>query len=431
MSIGKMYNLGKKLFPICRSITGNGNRKTLRIIKKYLPKLKIHEVRSGSKVFDWKVPPEWNIKEAYVLDKFNRKIIDFKNNNLHLVGYSIPINKNISKKELFSHIHTLPKQPKAIPYVTSYYKKNWGFCISYKEKIFFKKKYKNNDKFKVVINSSLKKSGKLTYADLVIPGKSKQEILISTYICHPSMANNELSGLLVSTALAKYFSSKKNQKTLRFIFVPETIGSITYLSKNLNILKEKVIAGYNLSCIGDERKYSYLSSKYGNTISDKSVKKAFKNLKIKYISHSFLQRGSDERQYNSPGIDLPIASIFRTKYGEYPEYHTSLDNFNVVTKKGLQGGYKVVKEAVDIIMKNTYPKSVFLCEPQMSKRGLYPYLSKFDKGKNKFTSKNYLNFLQYADGTNDLNDISKYIKFSFGKTYRIFKLMLKSKLIKS
>ena len=245
------------------------------------------------------------------------------------------------------------------------------------------------------------------------------------------MANNELSGPLVSAALAKHFSSTKlNKKTLRFIFIPETIGSITYLSKNLKNLKKNVIAGFNLSCIGDERQYSYLPTKYRNTISDKSVLKAFNNLKIKYITYPFLERGSDERQYNSPGVDLPIASIFRTKYGEYPEYHTSLDNFNVVTKKGLRGGYSVVKKTIDIIMRNEFPKNIFLCEPQLSKRGLYPYLSKFQKKRYKSIEIKYLNFLQYADGTNDLNDISNYIRIPLRETYKIFKLMLKSRIIK-
>ena len=447
MSMNGIHNLGKKLFPICRSITGNGVRETLKIIKKHLPKLKIHEIKSGTKVFDWKVPSEWNIKDAYVLDKFGQKIINFKKNNLHLVGYSIPINKKIKKKELFLHIHTVPEQPKAIPYVTSYYKKYWGFCISHKEKKFLYKKYKNNDEFKVVVKSFLKEKGKLTYADLVIPGESKKEIMISTNICHPSMANNELSGPLVAIALAKYFMSLKlNKKTLRFIFIPETIGSIVYLKKNLKKLKNNVIAGYNISCIGDERQYSYLPTKYGKSLSDQAAKKAFQNLNVKYITYSFLQRGSDERQYNSPGIDLPIASIFRTKYGEYPEYHTSLDNFNLVTEKGLRGGYNIVKKAIDILMKSEdenkfekkvykrlkkpFPKNKFLCEPQLAKRGLYPHISKFDNSKSKFTTRNFLNFLQYADGSNNLTNISNYIKISLDETCKIFKLMLKYNLIK-
>tara|TARA_Y100000590_G_scaffold181751_1_gene207096 strand:- start:320 stop:1621 length:1302 start_codon:yes stop_codon:yes gene_type:complete len=429
----KYLKLGKRLFPICRSITGNGVRTTLKILKEFIPKLKIYEVKSGTKVFDWEVPPEWNIKDAYVKDYNGNKIIDFQRNNLHLVSYSIPINKQLTKKELFNHIHT-HKIPNAIPYLTSYYKKYWGFCISKKQKKIFDKKYKHNDLFEVKINSSLNKKGSLTYGELIIPGKSKQEILISTYICHPSMANNELSGPLVSTALARYFSSNKvHPKTLRFLFIPETIGAITYLNRNLNKLKKNVIAGYNLSCIGDERQYSFIPTKYGNTLSDRAAIKAFKDLNLKFQTYSFLKRGSDERQFNSPGINLPIASLMRTKYASYPEYHTSLDNFNVVTQKGLKGGFNLTKKAIDILMKNFVPYNSVLCEPRISKRKLYENLRarkriEFNRNSYNFRMK-YMNFLQYADGTNDLTNISNHIKLPFNETFKVFKVLRKKKLI--
>ena len=428
MNVKKYYNLAKhSLFPICRSITGNGVRKTLKIIKKEFPKLKIYKVSSGTKVFDWNVPPEWNIKEAYILDKNNKKIINFKKNNLHLVGYSVPINKYFKKKELFKHIYSLPKQPKAIPYITSYYKKHWGFCVSNNEKLKFNKKYKNSDRFKVVIKSNLNLKGNLNYGELILKGKSKQEILISTYICHPSMANNELSGPIVSMSLIKHFSKiKKLDKTLRFIFIPETIGSITFLSKNLSYLKTNVIGGFNLTCIGDERQHSCMLSKYGNTPADRAILQAYKKLKIKFKKYSFLERGSDERQYNSPGIDLPIASIFRTKYGEYPEYHTSLDNFNLVTKKGIRGGFNVAKESVQILNKKIIPKNKILCEPQMSRRGLYPTLS--TKNKEKIT-KHYMSFLQYADGKNDLESISYLLNIKASLANKIYNILKKSNLI--
>jgi len=373
------------------------------------------------------VPPEWNIKEAYILDKNNKKIINFKKNNLHLVGYSVPINKYFKKKELFKHIYSLPKQPKAIPYITSYYKKHWGFCVSNNEKLKFNKKYKNSDRFKVVIKSNLNLKGNLNYGELILKGKSKQEILISTYICHPSMANNELSGPIVSMSLIKHFSKiKKLDKTLRFIFIPETIGSITFLSKNLSYLKTNVIGGFNLTCIGDERQHSCMLSKYGNTPADRAILQAYKKLKIKFKKYSFLERGSDERQYNSPGIDLPIASIFRTKYGEYPEYHTSLDNFNLVTKKGIRGGFNVAKESVQILNKKIIPKNKILCEPQMSRRGLYPTLS--TKNKEKIT-KHYMSFLQYADGKNDLESISYLLNIKASLANKIYNILKKSNLI--
>ena len=423
----KLYSLGKKIFRINRSITGNGVRETLRHVKKELKDLKILEIKSGTKVYDWMVPPEWNVKKAYIEDKNKKKIIDIKNNNLHLVGYSIPLKIYLKKKELLSRIHTLKNQPAAIPYVTSYYNKYWGFCASYNFIQKIKKNYSDNDKFFIKIESNFKKKGSLTYGELLIPGHSKQEILISTYICHPQMANNELSGPMVSIALAKYFKNKVNEKSLRFIFIPETIGSITYLKKNIDKIKKNIIGGYVLSCIGDERSYSFMPTKYGNSISDIAAKKAFKKLNIKYKQYSFLKRGSDERQFNSPGIDLPVASILRSKYGEYPEYHTSLDNFKLVTKKGLNGGFKVAREAIKIIMKDIIPVSRFLCEPKLQKKKLYESLS---TGSSTADSSKILDFLQYADGKNNIEEISRYIKCSLSSTYDVYKLLLINKLLK-
>ena len=428
MNIKKYYNIAKtKLFPITRSLTGDGVKKTLNIIQKELPKLKIKKFKSGTKVFDWNIPEEWNVTDAYVIDKYNNRIIDFKKNNLHLVGYSIPIKKNITKKELFKNLYFLKNQPKAIPYITSYYKRRWGFCISYNEYKILDKRYSLNDKFKVVINSNLNKKGNLNYGELILKGKSKKEILISTYICHPSMANNELSGPIVSMGLINYFKNKKLNKTLRFVFIPETIGSISYLSKNLKYLKENVIGGYNLSCIGDERQHSCMFSKYQNSPSDEAVIEAYKLLKIKnYKVYPFLKRGSDERQYNSPGIDLKISSIFRTKYGEYPEYHTSLDNFNLVTLKGCVGGFNVARKSIEILLERIYPKCKIMCEPQMGKRGLYPTLS--TKNGKKLT-KSYMNFLQYADGTNSLEKISNLIKLELNSVKKINSILFKNNLV--
>ena len=428
MTLKKYYNIAKiKLFPITRSLTGDGVKKTLNIIKKEFPKLKIKKFKSGTKVFDWQIPEEWNVTDAYIIDKYNNKIIDFKRNNLHLVGYSIPINKYITKKELFKNLYFLKNQPKAIPYITSYYKRRWGFCISYNEYKILDKRYSLKDKFKVVINSNLNKKGNLNYGELILKGKSKKEILISTYICHPSMANNELSGPIVSMGLINYFKNKKLNKTLRFIFIPETIGSISYLSKNIKYLKENVIGGYNLCCIGDDRQHSCMFSKYQNSPSDEAVIEAYKTLRIKnYKIYSFLKRGSDERQYNSPGIDLKISSIFRTKYAEYPEYHTSLDNFNLVTLKGCVGGFNVARKSIEILLERIYPKCKIICEPQMGKRGLYPTLS--TKNQKKLT-RNYMNFLQYADGTNSLEKISNLIKLDLKSVKKIYIILLKNNLI--
>ena len=428
MTIKKYYKIAKKkLFPLTRSLTGQGVKKTLYIIQKEFPKLKIKKFKSGTKVFDWKIPEEWNVKDAYIIDKYNNKIVDFKRSNLHLVGYSIPIKRKITKKELFKNLYFSKNQPNAIPYITSYFKKRWGFCISYNDYKIFDKRYSLSDKFKIVINSSFNKRGNLDYGEIILKGKSKKEILISTFICHPSMANNELSGPIVSMGLINYFKNKKLNKTLRFVFIPETIGSISYLSKNLKYLKENVIGGYNLSCIGDERQHSCMFSKYQNSPSDEAVIEAYKFLRIKnYKVYPFLKRGSDERQYNSPGIDLKISSIFRTKYDEYPEYHTSLDNFDFVTLKGCTGGFNVARKSIEILLNRIYPKYKIMCEPQMSKRGLYSTLSSQNKND---STKSYMDFLQYADGTNSLEKISKLIKLDLRQVKKIYSILLKNKLI--
>jgi aminopeptidase-like protein len=268
---------------------------------------------------------------------------------------------------------------------------------------------------------------------LVLKGESSGEILISTYICHPSMANNELSGPTVSMALIDYFKKKKLKKTLRFIFIPETIGSIVYIRRNLEHLKKNVIAGYVLSCIGDERQHSCMFSKYENSPSDEALVEAYRKLKIKnYIIHSFLNRGSDERQFNSPGVDLKISSIFRSKYGTFKEYHSSLDNFDLVTLKGLRGGFNVAKTAIELILNNIYPKSKIHCEPKFSKY-FGKVLSKnnyYSLRKKERPEKILRNFLQYADGTNSLKKISKFINISLKKTVLIYKLLKKKKLIR-
>ena len=356
-----------------------------------------------------------------------KKIIDFKKNFLHLVGYSVPKRIYLSKNELLKRLFTQKDLPNAIPFVTSYYKKYYGFCASENLKKKIIKKYKKNDKFKIVIDSSFNKKGKMHYGELVIKGKSEQEILISTYICHPLMANNEISGPIVSMCLINHFRGTKPNKTLRFIFISETIGSISYLSKNLNSLKSRCIGGYNLSCIGDEKMHSYMASKNSNSISTKSLEEAYKNLKIKAKKFSFLERGSDERQYNSPGIDLDIASIFKSKYGKYKEYHTSLDDFNLVTLKGITEGFKVAEKAIINLSNKIIPKNKLLCEPNLGKRNLYALIS--NKNQHHKLSRKLLNFLIYADGKTEINDIAKNIKLTRVETYKIYKLLKKYNIL--
>ena len=417
----QMHGLCRELFPICRSITGDGFRKSLAILSRDLPNLKTIEVPTGTKCFDWEVPKEWNIKAAYIIDPNGEKICDFSVSNLHVVGYSIPIRKTISLEELQKNLHSLPDQPDAIPYITSYYKERWGFCIAENQR-----KQLKPGKYKVFIDSELK-HGSLTYGELIIPGNSEKEIFVSSYLCHPSMANNELSGPVVTTFLAKWISALKNRKyTYRIIIIPETIGSITYLSRNYKKMKCNVIAGFNVSCIGDERAYSYLPSRYGNTLSDVVAKHVLKHLHPDFISYSFLDRGSDERQYCSPGVDLPIATICRTKYGAYPEYHTSLDDLTVISPNGLYGGYDKLKKAIELLENNNYYKVNVLCEPQLGKRGLYPTISTKTSGA---IVKNMMNFIAYADGNNDLIDIANIIGVQAEELFEIVEKMKKAELI--
>ena len=428
--LNKIFIIGKKLFPICRSITGPGIYKSLKILKKFNGNIIIKKEKSGKKIFDWEIPPEWSIKDAFILDNKNKKIIDFKKNNLHVVNFSRPISAFLKKKQILNKIYSLPKIKNAIPYVTSYYKRDWGFCSTHDDKIKILKSYKDNDLFKIVIDSKLKKNGHLHYGECLLKGTSTKEILISTYLCHPSMANNELSGPMLSSLLLKHFSKKKNKYSMRFIFIPETIGSIVYLSKNLKKLRRNFLCGYNLSCVGDGRAYSVISTKYNNTLSDKYINKSLKKMKISYKNYSFLERGSDERQFNSPNVDLPVVTFCRSKFGNFKEYHNSLDNFNLVTKKNIKDSFNVIRSTVDLIMRSKRPVTTKLCEPFLQKYQLHESISLKRKGKKAQKIKNLLNFIQFADGTNDLEDISKLIKLKKSEIKKINSILLKNKLIK-
>ena len=413
-----MWKWSKELFPINRSITGPGTRQTLNYLKAINPDLTIKSVKSGTKAFDWNVPDEWSVKDAFITDKSGRKIIDFKINNLHLVGYSEPIDKWVDFEELDKHLYSLPSQPNAIPYVTSYYSKNWGFCLTQNQRDAILP-----GKYHVVIKSSLK-PGLLNFGDILIPStnKSSKEILISTYICHPSMANNEISGPVVSIALANCIKGMSFRNyNYRFVFIPETIGSIVYISQNLDLLKNNTVAGFVVTCIGDERAYSYLPSRNGKTLSDIIAKHILKSIDPNYKKYSWLDRGSDERQYCAPGIDLPIATIMRSKYGEYPEYHTSLDDLgNVVTKEGLYGGLIALVKSLEAIENNVFPKVTTLCEPQLGKRNLYHDIST-KTFQDRFKLIN--DIIGCSDGKTSLIDMAEYFCCPIWKLYSVINLL--------
>lgn len=397
----KIYELADELFPINRSLTGDGVRTTLKRLQEINPELNICEIPTGTEVFDWTIPKEWEMKEGYIEDEEGNRILDYADTNLSVLGYSTPVDRWVDLPELKKYIYVEENQPEAIPYVTSYYKERYGFCMSKNQKDSLK-----DGKYHMVINSKLKE-GSLTYGELYIPGELEQEILFSTYVCHPSMANNELSGPCVSTYLAKWIKELKNRKySYRILFLPETIGSIAYLSKHLECMKKNVIAGYVISCVGDDRTYSYLQSIKGDTLADRAIQNVLMYHYPNFKKYSFLDRGSDERQYNSVGVELPVCTFCRSKFGEYDEYHTSLDNMALISPEGLQGSYDVLRNTIILLENNGFYKMKCFGEPQLGKRGLYPTISQKGSYDNV---KAMMNFIAYANGKRDLIEISNLI----------------------
>lgn len=339
------------LFPLNRSLTGQGNLESLEILSEVAPMLKIKSFVSGSKVNDWQVPPVWECKKAKLKSPDGRVICDFEENNLSLVGYSTPFSGKMSLVDLLPHLHSLPDNPGAIPYVTSYYERNWGFCLPDNVKQSLRP-----GEYEIEIDTQFS-DGEMIYGEIYIPGKIKDEILFSTYICHPSMANNEVSGPTVQAHLAKFISNQKRKYSYRLLFLPETIGAISYVTENIDLLKKHVFAGWVLTCVGDDRSYSFVPSRFGNGVSDQLSRELFEEMNIEYVEYSWLERGSDERQYCSPGVDLSVSSLMRTKYWEYPEYHTSDDKLgSVVTESGLKGAYGLYCSLVEKIETEIFPK---------------------------------------------------------------------------
>ncbi|MCV3493647.1 DUF4910 domain-containing protein [Campylobacter lari] len=397
-----MYELACELFPICRSITGEGFRQSLKILDEALGGgiLKIHSIASGSKVFDWEVPAEWEINDAFIITPNGEKICDFKQNNLHVLNYSEGINDEISLDELQEHLYSIEDYPDAIPYVTSYYKRRWGFCIKHKDRVKLKE-----GKYKVFIDAKHRENGVLNYADLLIPSTqdAKDEILISSYLCHPSMANNELSSPIVATFLAKWLLGLEERKyNYRFIFAPETIGSIVYLSKHLKHLQKYTKAGFALSCIGDDNAYSLIHTPSENTLADKVALYTLKE-KNNFKEFSFLDRGGNERQFCAPLVNLPVVGVCRTRFSDYKEYHTSKDDLNFISEEGLQGGLKAMQEIImNLEINEIYQNTVF-CEPNLGKRDLYHTINTSSTNSCIPIS---CNFLAYCDGKNDVLDIA-------------------------
>jgi aminopeptidase-like protein len=404
----EMHALAHRLFPIARSLTGPGVRETLGILGEMLPGLQVHEVPSGTRCLDWTVPAEWRWREAWVEDEAGRRVIDAADHNLHLVGYSEPVDTWVSREELEAHLHSIPEMPEAIPYVTSYYRRAWGFCLPHA-----RREELTGARFRVRIDSELA-PGHLTYADLVIPGESAREVLFSTYVCHPSMANNEVSGPVLATFLARWLACRRNRLTYRFVFVPETIGAVVYLSRHLEHLQRRLAAGYVLTCVGDERTVSFMPSRTGGTLADRVAERVLARLAPGYERYSFARhRGSDERQYCSPNADLPVCSIMRSKYGVYPEYHTSLDDLDFVTPGGLAGSFALYRAVIEALEGEGRWRPTLVGEPHLAGREILVAVGGQRQGF-QGDVKLMMDILALADGTLDSADLAEALERETG-----------------
>jgi aminopeptidase-like protein len=387
-----------QLYPICRSITGEGVRATLRILQGVAP-LQIHEVASGTPVFDWVVPDEWNVREAYIANAAGARVVDFRNHSLHLVSYSTPVHRRMSLAELSPHLHTLPEQPDAIPYRTSYYRPTWGFCLSQRQLDALPE-----GEYEVCIDSTLQ-GGSLTYGELVLPGELEDEVLISTHVCHPSLANDNLSGMLLSAFLARELSSRHRRYTYRFLFIPGTIGSITWLALHTEQARW-IRHGLVAACVGDSGQLHYKRSRRGNAEIDRVVACVLEESGQPYALLDFSPYGYDERQYCSPGFNLAVGSLTRTPHGRYAEYHTSGDNLDLVRPEHIGATLAVYLRVVELLEQNrTYINTNPMCEPQLGRRGLYSSLG--GRQDTKAIEMAMLWVLNQADGAHSLLDIKE------------------------
>jgi len=394
----QMYELIKELYPVCRSITGNGVRYTLERISQNIP-LTVHEVPSGTPVFDWNVPREWNIEDAYVVSPTGEKIVEFKKNNLHVLNYSVPVHKKVTLEELRQHLFTLPEHPEWIPYRTSYYKENWGFCISHNQF-----QALPEGEYEVLIDSTLA-PGHLTYGELFIQGETDREVLFSCHICHPSLCNDNLSGIALTTFLAKYLASRPSRYSYRFLFIPGTIGSITWLARNEERTKN-IEHGLVVTCVGDAGPFTYKKSRRGTAEIDRAVLHVLSHSRKGFREVDFYPYGYDERQYCSPGFNLAVGSLSRSSHGQYPEYHTSADSLELVRPEYLEESFNTFTDVIDVLENNrTYVNLKPKGEPQLGKRGLYSNVGA--SVGSQFKEMPLLWVLNLSDGEHDLLQIAE------------------------
>ncbi len=417
----RMLRLIHELYPICRSVTGDGVRETLGIIGRHIP-LEIHEVPTGTAVFDWSVPKEWNVRDAWVKNKRGEKVIDFRKSNLHLLGYSTPLHQTVSREELLAHLHSAPERPAWIPYRNSFYKENWGFCVAHDELAGF-----TEPEYEVYIDSSLS-DGHLTYGEVKIAGPQPEEILIWTHVCHPSLCNDNLSGIAVATELVRALSNSDHRYSYRVVFAPATIGAITWLSVN-EASTARIVAGLVLACVGDSGHPNYVRSRQGQTRVDRAVEAVLRASGQRFEMMDFSPYGYDQRQFCSPGFDLPVGCLMRTPNGRYPEYHTSADNLDIVNGPSLVDSLTLAQSTLTVLEKdrrylNQNPK----CEPQLGKRGLYAAIGgRQREGHDELALLWVLNF---SDGKHSLLDIAERSKIPFQAVERAARILVDYELLK-
>ena len=400
----EMHRLIGRLYPICRSLTGDGVRDTLAILQEYVP-LQVRTVASGTSVFDWTIPKEWNIKDAYIKNSQGEKVVDFHKCNLHVLNYSVPVKQKLPLAELKTHLFTLPDHPDWIPYRTSYYKENWGFCLSHNHLAAL-----HEGDYEAVIESSLK-NGELTYGEILLPGETADEVLISTHVCHPSLANDNLSGISLAVFLARALQAESRRYTYHFLFIPGCIGSIAWLSLNEQHVS-RIKHGLILAGVGDGGAVSFKKSRRGTAEIDRAVLQALKDSGDPHRIFDFSPYGYDERQFCSPGFNLPVGCFMRTPHGEYPEYHTSADNLEFVNPESLADSFSKCLSVFDVLEHNrNYVNQNPKCEPQLGKRGLYGTIGGASDGKTSELAMLWV--LNYSDGEHSLLDIAAISGLSF------------------
>jgi aminopeptidase-like protein len=393
-----MLDFITELYPLCRSITGEGVRETLRMIQKRIL-LEMHEVPSGAKVFDWTVPLEWNVSDAYIMNETGMRVVDFKANNLHVMSYSSPVRKRVTLEELNPHLFSLPDHPEWIPYRTSYYQENWGFCLPHKSRELLK-----NGEYEVVIDSTLQ-PGSLTYGESYLPGEQADEVLVSCHICHPSLCNDNLSGIAVAVWLAQVMAARQRRYSYRFLFIPGTIGSITWLARNEEIVS-RITHGLVLTGVGDAGNVTYKRSRRGDAEIDRAMTQVLKDSGDPHAIIDFFPYGYDERQYCSPGFDLAVGCFMRTPHGEYPEYHSSADNLDFVKADSLARSFARCLETFELLEQNrAYLNQNPKCEPQLGRRGLYRAVAGQQEKQSKELA--LLWVLNASDGCHTLLDIAE------------------------